>query len=114
MIKVDYFATATMRKTGKMKEGEICGTFFVNINPVEIPEVPPLDPELKGAEKEQATKRRDAAIKKRDQNVAQAILDCKFKACDMVRELTGPEGVLVASIPVEPEKETQSNSKEEK
>ena len=113
MVQVNYYETATMRKTGKMKEGEICGTFFVNINPVEIPEVPPLDPELKGEEKDRAIKRRDAAIKKRDFEIAQAELDCKFRACDMVRNLTGHDGVLVASIQA-PEKETNSNLKEEK
>ena len=31
MVKVEYFETATIRKTGKMKEGEIRGEFFVNI-----------------------------------------------------------------------------------
>ena len=102
MVKVEYFETATMRKTGKMKDGEIRGEFFVNINPEEIPEVPEIDEALTGEEREAALARREKALKKRERDVEQAILDCKFKACDMVRELTGPEGVLVASIP-EPE-----------
>lgn len=102
MVKVDYYETATMRKTGKMKDGEIKGTFFVNINPEQIEEVPEIDEKLTGKEKEDALARREKALKKRERDVEQAVLDCKFKACDMVRELTGPEGVLVASIP-EPE-----------
>ena len=102
MVKVEYFETATMRRTGKMKEGAIRGEFFVNINPEEIPEVPEIDEALTGKEREVALAKREKELKKRESDVRQAVLDCKFKACDMVRELTGPEGVLVASIP-EPE-----------
>ena len=106
MVKVEYFETATMRKTGKMKDGEIRGEFFVNIVPEEIPEVPEIEAGLKGKELKEAIARRERAIKKRELDIEQAVLDCKFRACDMVRELTGPEGVLVASIP-EPEEEEE-------
>lgn len=99
MVEVKYFETATMRKTGKMKDGEIRGEFFVNITPKEIPEVPEIDSTLKGKEKEKAIKKREADLKQRERDVEQAILNCKFRACDMVRELTGHSGVLVASIP---------------
>lgn len=102
MVKVEYFETATMRKTGKMKNGEVRGEFYVNINPEEIPEVPEIDEALTGKERELALAKREKALKKRERDIEQAILDCKFAACDKVRELTGPEGVLVASIP-EPE-----------
>ena len=103
MVKVEYFETATMRKTGKMKDGEMCGTFFVNITPEEVPEVPEIDEKLKGKEKEKALAKREIDLKKRELDVEQAILTCKFRACDMVREVTGPEGVLVASIPTDSE-----------
>ena len=105
MVKVEYFETATMRKTGKMKEGEIRGEFFVNIQPEEIPEVPEIDESLTGEERETAIKYRNKALEKREKDMEQTVLDCKFRACDMVRELTGPEGVLVASIPEPEEKE---------
>ena len=103
MVKVEYFETATMRKTGKMKEGEIRGEFFVNIQPEEIPEVPETDESLTGEERENAIKYRNKALEKREKDVEQAILSCKFRACDIVRELVGTEGVLVASIPTPPE-----------
>lgn len=107
MVEVKYFETATMRRTGKMKDGEICGTFFVNIVPEEIPEVPEIDKKLKGQEKADALAKREQDLKKRELDIEQAVLTCKFRACDMVRELTGPDGVLVASIPEE-------NTQEEK
>lgn len=103
MVKVNYYETATMRKTGKMKEGEVKGEFFVNITPKEIPEVSEIDSTLKGKEKEKAIKKREADLKQRERDVEQAILTCKFRACDMVRELTGHGGVLVASIPEQTE-----------
>lgn len=93
MVKVEYYETATMRKTGKMKTGEVRGEFFVNIHPEEIPEI---NEELTG-------ELREKAIKKRNARMVEALLNCKFKACDAVRELTGPEGVLVASIVEEEE-----------
>ena len=96
MVKVDYYETATMRKTGKMKDGEIRGTFLVNINPEEVPEV---SENLKGKTDREGNDLYELAVARRNKKVEQAIIDCKFKACDMVRELTGPEGVLVASIP---------------
>ena len=101
MVRVDYYETATMRKTGKMKDGQIKGTFLVNIVPEEVPEVPPIDENLKGQEKKDALARREKKLKKREADIAQSILDCKFKACDMVRELTGQEGVLVATNQIE-------------
>ena len=100
MVKVEYFETATMRKTGKMKEGQIKGTFFVNIVPDEIPEVTPVDPKLTGKAKEDAQAKYEKDLAKRTVAVEEAILTCKFRACDAVRELIGIEegGVLVASI----------------
>ena len=105
MVKVEYFETATMRRTGRMKDGEMCGTFFVNIVPEEIPEVPEIDKKLKGEEKKDALAKREKALKKRELDIEQAILTCKFRACDKVREITGSEGVLVASIPEDNEEE---------
>jgi len=108
MVKVEFYETASRRKASKgkpeelsvnldgMKDGEIRGVFFVNIIPTEIPEI---DEAL-------TEEQREIAIKKRDIRVEEAKLDCKFLACDVVRNLVGPEGVLVASI-IDNEKEVK-------
>ena len=106
MVKVEYYETATMRKNGgKMKEGQIKGTFFVNIVPEEIPEVPPVNPELKGKAKKDAETKYAKDLEKRQVAIEESILTCKFRALDKVRELIGIEtaGVLVASIVEEEE-----------
>ena len=113
MVEVKFFQTATMRKTGVMKDGEVCGTFFVNITPQEIPAV---CEELKGKKTASGEDMYEIAVERRNKAVEKAILDCKFLACDKVRGYIGPEGVLVASIPEEetPAEETTETTKEDK
>ena len=83
MIIVRYYETATKRKQEK-----VFGEFYPE---VEIKEVRPVDETLKG--------KNLAADKERYENeVAEAILKAKFTALDKVREIVGPEGVLVANI----------------
>ena len=83
MVEVKYWETNSQRK----KEEPI-GVFNIDITPVAVPEV---DERLTG-------EAREIALKQRAKKVEKAILECKFKALDKVREIVGHEGVLVANI----------------
>lgn len=97
MIKVWYYKTNSARK-----RNEVFGEFNVPIE-INIPEIPEVDPKLKGAAKKSAEKKRGELVKQREVLVEEAKLKAKFKALDEVRELIGYNGVLVANI-VEEEK----------
>ena len=83
MVEVRYWETNSQRK----KEEPI-GVFNIDITPATVPEV---NERLTGEE-------REIALKQRAKKVEKALLECKFKALDKVREIVGHEGVLVANI----------------
>ena len=84
MVEVRFWETNSQRK----KNEEPVGVFNIDITPVTVPEV---SERLTG-------EAREIALKQRAKKVEKAILDCKFKALDKVREIVGYEGVLVANI----------------
>lgn len=89
MVEVKYWETNSQRR----KNEEPVGVFNIDITPIAVPEV---DERLTG-------EAREVAVKQRAKKVEKAILECKFKALDKVREIVGYGGVLVANI-VESEK----------
>lgn len=96
MVEVRFWETVSQRK----KEEPI-GVFNINIVPEEIPEV---SEDLKGKTDREGRDLYELAVARRKEKVEKAILDCKFAACDKVREIVGSEGVLVANI-IEEEEE---------
>ena len=93
MVRVDYYENAKAKK-----EGNVLGTFSIDIVPDEVPEV---DSKLKGEKLEKA-------ITRREQKLDEAIKNCQFTALDKVREIVGLTGVLVATI-IEEEENDEGN-----
>ena len=90
MVEVKFYETATARKSN-----EALGVFNVKITPVKVPEVSDT---LKGRVDADGNDLYEVSCARRAKKVAQAVLDCKSAACDKIRSIVGPNGVLVASI----------------
>ena len=106
MVRVDYYENARAKKNG-----EILGTFNIDIVPVEVPEVDEkLKKKTKTVTEADGTTREvnlyDEAVEKRAKKMDEAIKDCQFAALDKVREIVGVNGVLVATI-IEEESDEQ-------
>lgn len=81
MINVRYY-----RSNSERKQNKVFGEFLTQKEPVEVK---PVDETLKG-------KALKADQERFADEMAKALLDAKFAALDEVREVVGPEGVLVA------------------
>ena len=81
MINVRYYRTNSERKQNK-----VFGEFLTQKEPVAVK---PVDETLKG-------KALKADQERFADEMEKALLDAKFAALDEVREVVGPEGVLVA------------------
>ena len=89
-FKVEYYENATARKQGNM-----FGVFYPVIDIVEVPAV---SESLKGKQDADGNDLYELAVQRREAKVAKSLVDAKFAACDAVRNVVGPDGVLVASI----------------
>ena len=99
MVEVKYYETVSARKNN-----EVLGVFNINIVPETIPEV---DEELIGKKATDGTDIYELEVARREKKVEKAILDCKSRAMEKVREIVGESGVLVANI-VESEESGES------
>lgn len=103
MVEVKFYETVTARK-----KNEVFGVFNIPIVPDEIPVT---SEELKDKFTTSGKNMYELAEELRNKKVERAILECKEKAIDKVREYIPEAGVLVASL-IEETKE--STDKEEK
>ena len=97
MVEVKYWESNSQRKNE-----EPIGVFNIPIVPEDVPEV---SENLKGKTDSEGTDLYEIATKRRREKIEKAILNCKFRALDKVREIVGYEGVLVANIVEESEEE---------
>ena len=90
MVKVEYYETATARKSG-----DCLGVFSIKTTPEAIPEV---DENLKGKTTSSGKDLYELAVEQRKERVAKATAACIDAALDKVRSIVGSEGVLVARL----------------